>query len=81
LAIVEGFEEVKKDRVGPHRTRVVCKHTLVEGRGFTYLQLETSGSVERKTPGKVSQTLQLDASAAAELLALLTKTFPQLVSK
>ncbi|WP_440579987.1 hypothetical protein [Streptomyces sp. PT19] len=48
----------------------------VEGRRI--LQLDTYGSTERLIPDKISQSIQLDAESARELLKLITDSFPDL---
>ena len=78
MARVSSFEEITAPRNQVHRTEVRCGYTTIESEGKRYLQLETYGSDERQIPGKVSQTLQIDAGAAAELLRLIGKTFPEI---
>jgi hypothetical protein len=57
---------------------VVCGYAAVEVGGQRILQLETYGSDDRKIPGKVSQSLQLDEDGARELKAILERSFPGL---
>jgi hypothetical protein len=80
MAVISTFTPITTRRTRVHRTRVECGYATVEVAGQRYLQLETYGSDERQIPGKVSQTLQLDADVAAELLRVLARTFPGLVS-
>lgn len=47
--------------------------------GQTLLQLSTFGSDTRKSDPKVSQTLQIDAARAGELMHLLRDAFPDLI--
>lgn len=46
---------------------------LAEGR---FVQLETYGSRSRELTGQVSQTIQIDAKAARELIQILVSAFP-----
>ncbi|BAN04378.1 hypothetical protein YM304_40640 [Ilumatobacter coccineus YM16-304] len=41
------------------------------------LQIETYGSADRAVPGKVSQVIQLDRSAALALKAIIERAFPE----
>jgi hypothetical protein len=58
------------------KTEVDCGYAVIELGGRTYLHLETYGSSDRKIPGKVSQTPQLDAERAAELRRMIERAFP-----
>ena len=59
-----------------HPTNVDCGYQIVIGRtGEVLLQLATFGSDQRKSPPKVSQTIQLDRDAAAALVDILRSTF------
>lgn len=62
----------------PHPTKVECGWQPVRDGGQVYLQLSTYGSDDRQSEKKVSQTIQLDRDRAAELLAILRETFPDL---
>ena len=42
-----------------------------------YLQIDTYGSPDRMMAGKVSQSIRLDARAAAELRVLIDRAFPR----
>lgn len=55
---------------------VVCGYRWFDVDGQRILQLETYGSDDRKMPGKVSQSLQLDEGAARELKRLIERAFP-----
>ena len=76
MARISRFEKINSDRTTLHKTEVDCGYAVVELGGRTYLHLETYGSSDRKIPGKVSQTLQLDAERAAELRRLIERAFP-----
>jgi predicted HNH restriction endonuclease len=80
MALVTSLEPNAKERSTVHRpTR--CLFAIVEGTdGARYLQLDTVGSEDRAIPDKVSQSIQFDRQAAGQLLQLLHRTFPDLVS-
>ncbi|MFE3753559.1 Shedu immune nuclease family protein [Nocardia tengchongensis] len=55
---------------------VDCHHTTVtSAEGETLLHLTTFGSKDRESPPKSSQSLQLDAGIAAELVTIIRETF------
>jgi predicted HNH restriction endonuclease len=80
MALVTSLEENTKERSTVHGlTR--CLYAIVEGPdGARYLQLDTVGSEDRAIPDKVSQSIQFDRQAAGQLMQLLHRTFPDLVS-
>jgi hypothetical protein len=78
MALVTGFERLTTDRSRLHPTEVTCEYATFERDGHRYLQLETSGSKQRKMPGKVSQTLQFDSKSAGELVRVVRLAFPEL---
>lgn len=65
------------DTTRMHRT---CSATwrLADRAGERVLQLDTYGSPERQDQGTVSQSIQLDATRAQELLDVLRGVFPNL---
>jgi hypothetical protein len=75
--IVEFFELGSSGHFQPHKTEVQCGHTIVETESGRLLQLSTYGSSNRQTGG-VSQTIQLDESAAQEVVRLIKVAFPRL---
>jgi hypothetical protein len=77
MALVRDFVHVNKGENRIHG-EVECGYLSFTSSGRTYLQLDTYGSKDRKIPGKVSQSIQLDADGAGELLALIRRTFPVL---
>jgi hypothetical protein len=79
MALIAEFTELQKERNQVHGA-VECGYTVFEEGGFRYLQLDTYGSLERQIPGKTSQSIQLSAASAAELKALIEKTFPEMVA-
>ena len=77
MARVAKFFDLEIDDPRLHPTSVDCGVKSFEVGDETYLQLSTYGSSDRKGSG-VSQTLQLDVTAAAYLMGVLRRTFPQL---
>jgi len=80
MALVSSLEPNTKERQSVHRpTR--CLYAIVDGPGGErFLQLDTVGSEDREIPDKVSQSIQFDRQAAGQLLQLLQRTFPGLVT-
>jgi hypothetical protein len=66
-------------RTRPH-TEVDCTWFIIPQEGGDLLQLDTRGSKDRAILEKVSQSVQIDESAARELLRLIRRTFPNLES-
>lgn len=61
-------------------TEVECAWKVVDSGSSRLLQLDTFGSAARMHPGKQSQTLQLNRSAAAELVRIIEAAFPGMTS-
>jgi len=81
MARVTAFEQITKERPTVHGT-TRCTYCVFDGReGKSYLMLETYGSKSRQFVNKVSQSVQLDEEAAAHLISILKKAFPNLRSK
>jgi hypothetical protein len=66
VALITKFEERSLEPKRVHG-EVTCGYRAVTINGTPILQLETYGSSSRVMPDKVSQSIQLDRSAAAEL--------------
>jgi 5-methylcytosine-specific restriction protein B len=62
----------------PHPTSVQCGWQVVSSPDGDMLQLSTYGSESRASQQKVSQTLQLNKEAAAELIDIVKRAFPGL---
>ncbi len=78
MALITELKQITKDRHAVHGS-VECGYSVFTGPdGERYLQLETFGSRDRKIPGKTSQAIQLNDSAAAELKRIIHETFPSL---
>lgn len=76
MALVRRLGRIVRQRNRVHE-EVECGYLVFERDGITYLQLDTYGRPDRMTPGKVSQSLQFDAEAARQLVAIIRQTFPQ----
>lgn len=76
MALVEGF--AYRDVEGKRRVHqpVRCTYSIFESERGTVLQLDTFGTEARKDKGKLSQTIQLDAISARELVRILESAFP-----
>jgi hypothetical protein len=75
MAKIVRFEPVTKDRVGRH-SNVDCGYSIVRYEDRPAVLLETYGSDDRASPGKISQSLLLDESAAKGLQEVLRRAFP-----
>lgn len=49
---------------------------LSDRNGEQVLQIDTYGSPERKDVGTISQSIQVDAAMAGELIAIIREAFP-----
>jgi hypothetical protein len=75
MALIVSFTEKKPERESKHTEAEATWY--VGGAGITkFLQIDTYGSSDRMIAGKVSQSIRLDARAAAKLRALLDRAFP-----
>jgi len=75
MALIGAFESRPIEGSRLHGT-VTCGYRWFDVNGRRILQLDTYGSAERAFAGKVSQSLQVDESAARELRSLLERAFP-----
>jgi hypothetical protein len=78
MARIVSFKELEAGKRSRPHTEVECGYAIVSVDGQTLLQLDTYGSDEREIPGKVSQSIQLDRSAAERLGQILERAFPGL---
>lgn len=75
MAIIRSFDRGSQ-LVQLHRSQVDCYYqTVTADDGSVYLHLTTFGSDDRAVKGKSSQSLQLSAHAAHELVAIIESTF------
>ncbi|MGW5075794.1 hypothetical protein [Rhodococcus sp. NPDC004095] len=65
-----------------HTSLVDCFHsTVLDADGELLLHLSTFGSDQRKSKPKSSQSIQIDAAMAAQLLEVIYEAFPALSQK
>ncbi len=78
MAFVTRLDEISSEHARRQPTSVDCEaFSFVDAEtGERLLQLNTYGSPERKKPGGVSQTIQLNQEVAEQLARLISKTFP-----
>lgn len=74
MARIESFEKADMQRMQLHDV-VDAKYYVQEYDGRNLLQISTFGRPTRDLPGKLSQTIQLDSKAAAQLFDILKNTF------
>jgi hypothetical protein len=77
MARITRLNRVRKERKSIHE-ETECNYDVIVVGGGTYLQLETLGTKHRQETGKVSQTLQFDQAAIAQLKRILAVEFPDL---
>ena len=75
MAFISALKAGNKSKIATHPTQVICSFSVVEFGGKRLMQLDTHGSDDREFPGKLSQTLQLDEQGAADLVAILKRSF------
>jgi len=76
MARIASFENLGTGTRIRSNTPVKCGYRILTEGNQTILHLETYGSDTRQERGKVSQSLQVDASAARELLKIIKRAFP-----
>lgn len=75
MAIIRSFGPGQQ-AVRLHSSEVDCYfQTITADDGSTYLHLTTFGSDDRALQGKSSQSFQLNAKSARELVAIIESTF------
>ena len=77
MARIENFEQLP-NQLGKIHKPVDCGFKVFAAQGQTILQLETYGSVDRQQRGTISQSIQLDEAAAAQLIDIVRRAFPHL---
>ena len=78
MARVTGFQKQNLHRSKLHPTETQCEYAIFEHGGQQFLQISSSGSKDRKTPGNVTQTYQFDLNSARELSRIIGLAFPEL---
>lgn len=77
MARVRSFQRSLQS-IRPHQSEVDCEYVVVRDGGERLLHLSTFGSDERASARKSSQSIQLDAERARELMAILLLSFPEI---
>ena len=75
MALIARFEERPIEPTRVHDD-VVCGYAYADVGARRILQLETYGSRQRRIPGKVSQSIQVDEDGARALKQILERAFP-----
>lgn len=75
MALIKSFTEKKPERESKH-TEAEATYYIGGVGDSKFLQIDTYGSSDRMIAGKVSQSIRLDAHAAAKLRTLLDHAFP-----
>jgi hypothetical protein len=78
MALITTIEHISKERQKVHAPTRCSASSFVSADGKQFLQLDTYGSEDREFTEKVSQSIQFDEAAAAQLLQLIRTTFPNL---
>ncbi len=78
MALIHELLQIQKDSNRVHEA-VECGWTTFDDTGSTYLQLDTYGTRGRQIPGKVSQSIQFDASSASALRRIIDQIYPDRV--
>jgi hypothetical protein len=68
------FKKLEKERNTVH-SKVAATYSVFDALGEKYFQIDTFGNNGRKMPEKISQSFQLDRTAAKYLVNLIIKEF------
>ena len=71
---LNNIEKLEKLRNTVHE-KVYTTYTCFEQDNEKYVQLDTYGKSDRDTPGKISQSIQLNRETAKFLVELLSKEY------
>lgn len=71
---LQRFKKINKERNITHE-KVYSTYTVFENDGEKLFQIDTYGKIDRKSPEKVSQSLQLNKETARALVDILSKEF------
>ncbi len=74
MALIRKFERRSMERNSLHRS-IRATYTPFEHDGRVSLQIDSYGSETRESPGKKSQSFQLDREGATALLAMIRREF------
>ena len=74
MALIRRFRPLELERKQLHE-EVEARWAAYDIDGAGFVQINTYGRPDREMPGKVSQTIQLDGTAARELVSILQRAF------
>ena len=74
MVLIRKFEKLDAER-NQLQGEVEAKYAVFERDGKGFVQINTYGRADRKLPGKLSQTIQLDRQGAEALVAILKNAF------
>ncbi|WP_068672113.1 hypothetical protein [Oceanobacillus sp. Castelsardo] len=73
LINTENLKRKEKSRNNVHAEVDATYTSFIDENGVEYFQIDTYSSSDGKTPGKISQSIQLDRNSAIALMKLLKK--------
>ena len=71
---INKIEKLSKDRNTIHE-KVYTTYSSFDSDGSHYVQIDTYGRSDRESPGKISQSIQLDKESAEYIFNLLKIEF------
>ena len=71
---LENIDRIEKERVSIHE-KARSTYSVFEENGTKFLQIDMYGKSTRANPEKISQSIQIDESAARYLVNLLLHEF------
>ncbi|MEQ1769296.1 MAG: methionyl-tRNA formyltransferase [Devosia sp.] len=74
MALIRKFSTLTSERTQLH-DEVEARWAAYQIDGVGFVQINTYGKPDRQFPDKVSQAIQLDRTAAEQLVAILRKEF------
>lgn len=77
MALLSEFSKSDKQTHSVHGP-TECGYSIFSAGDKKYVQLDTYGSPKRKLRGKISQTIQLDRTAARHLVNIIKRAYPEL---
>lgn len=76
MALILKIRSAKKQRQTLHGETICLASVFIDDRSNRYIQLDTYGARTRKFQEKISQTMQFNEAAAAQLKKLIEEVFP-----
>lgn len=72
---LENISKIEKHRNTVQKKAHATTYTVFEMDDKKYVQIDTYGTIDRKKPEQVSQTIQFDKDSAVFLVDILRKEF------